>query len=355
MFSALMSFFKKSPPPAQTAVPDTLSHQDIKINDVISGLKDAILILDQNMLVTNLNPAASHLLSKTPAQIIGQNFNVMVKISAAKRLESRLDREVYVNATVEPLSNTSNIGWVASLHDITVEHGIEQMRVGFVSIAAHELRTPITSIKGYIEAFMDDYKDKINVDQKSLLDHIKENTDRLYILVENLLNVSRVERGSLTLNLEELDWNGLSQQTVEDIRPRAIEKNIQIEFKEPAYPLPKIKGDKTRLIEVLSNLINNAINYTSPGGKIIVWLEKNHDSLLTHISDTGIGIPPEAIPHLFTKFFRVTYGLTQQQASQGNGLGLFISKSIIDSHHGKIWVNSELGKGSVFSFAIPYA
>lgn len=350
MFSALKNFFNKPDASPVPAIPQT---QEVKIDDIISGLKDAVFVLDHNMIVTNLNPAASHLLSKTPAQIVGFPFHDLVKITDLKRLSTRLDKEIYVDVHSAPIRQ--NLGWVVNIHDITVEHGIEQMRVGFVSIAAHELRTPITSIKGYIEAFMDDYKDKINEDQKGLLDHIKENADRLYTLVENLLNVSRVERGTLSLNLEEIDWSASAKEAVEDIRPRAIEKNLQIEFRDQSNPLPKIKGDKTRLIEVLSNLINNAINYSSPGGRVMVWLEKNHDSLITHVSDTGIGIPTDAIPHLFTKFFRVTDGLTQQQASQGNGLGLFISKSIIDSHHGKIWVNSELGKGSVFSFSIPYA
>ncbi len=350
MFSALKSFFNKSAIP--TPIIQSSPNQEIKIDDIISGLQDAVFVLDQNMTITNLNPAASHLLSKTPAQILSQPFNDLVKITATKRLSTRLDKEIYIDVRSAPIRQ--NLGWVVNIHDITIEHGIEQMRVGFVSIAAHELRTPITSIKGYIEAFVDDYKDKINEDQKGLLGHIKENADRLYMLVENLLNVSRIERGTLSLNLEEIDWSETAKQTVEDIRPRAIEKNIQISFQDPTYPLPKIKGDKTRLVEVLSNLINNAINYTSSGGKVIVYLEKNHDSLLTHVADTGIGVPPDAIPHLFTKFFRVTDGLTQQQASQGNGLGLFISKSIIDSHHGQIWVNSEQGKGSVFSFSVPY-
>ena len=130
-------------------------------------------------------------------------------------------------------------------------------------------------------------------------------------------------------------------------------KNIQLSFIKPTNKLPALKVDKVRMSEVLSNLIGNAINYTNPNGKVVVSVEQKGNEIITNVADTGIGIPADAIPHLFTKFFRVTEGLTQQAASQGNGLGLYISKSIVDMHHGKIWINSQVGKGSVFSFSIP--
>src|SRR3989344_5913409 len=220
---------------------------------------------------------------------------------------------------------------------------LEDMKMGFVSLAAHELRTPLTAIKGYISVYLKDYKDTLNKDQADLLNHALSNTDRVLVLVENLLNVSRVERGALSFNPESIDYVSIISQIVSDFRERAIEKNIQLDFVSPDQNIPQIKADKVRISEVLSNLISNAINYTNPGGKVQISVHLQQDEVWTCIADNGPGIPEEAIPKLFTKFFRVTSGLTQNQNSQGNGLGLYISKAIVDMHHGKIWVESKVG------------
>lgn len=234
------------------------------------------------------------------------------------------------------------------------DHSLDEMKSNFVSIAAHELRTPLTSIKGYLSVYMNDYKDKLDADQKDLLGHIGSATEELLALVENLLNVSRIERGAMNLSLVEVNWADLVKGVVDDFLERATQKNIQLKFVSPAPPLPPIKVDKVRIIEVISNLLSNAINYTNPGGMVQVWAEKGDNEIITHIGDNGQGIPAEAIPNLFTKFYRVTQGLTQGSTnSDGNGLGLYISKAIVDMHKGKIWVESEVGKGSRFSFSLP--
>lgn len=230
---------------------------------------------------------------------------------------------------------------------------LDEMKSNFVSIAAHELRTPLTSIKGYLSVYMNDYKDKLDDDQKSLLNHIGSATEELLALVENLLNVSRIERGAMNLNLAEVNWDELLKGVVDDFQERATQKRIQLKFIEAAN-LSLIKVDKVRVLEVVSNLISNAINYTNPGGMIQVWAEKGENEIITHVGDNGQGIPAEAIPNLFTKFYRVTQGLTQGSTNaEGNGLGLYISKAIVDMHKGKIWVESEVGVGSRFSFSLP--
>ncbi len=230
---------------------------------------------------------------------------------------------------------------------------LDEMKQGFVSIAAHELRTPLTAIKGYLAVFLSDYQDSLNKDQQDLLAHIQDNTDRLILLVENLLNVSRVERGALALSLENLQWEDIVKQVTDDFREKAAEKNIQLNLIPPEQKLPAVRADKLRMIEVLSNLLSNAIMYTNPGGRVQITTSSQDNFIITNIADNGKGIPKEAIPNLFTKFFRVTQGLTQDQNAAGTGLGLYIAKAIIDMHKGKIWVNSQEGKGSVFSFALP--
>lgn len=240
-------------------------------------------------------------------------------------------------------------------HDETAkqasEKSLEEMKMGFVSIAAHELRTPLTSIKGYLSVFIKDYKDQLNPDQKDLLAHISSNTERVLALVENLLSVSRIERGAMNFNPESINWSSFVAELVGDFNERAVEKNIQLKFIPPTQDLPIIRADKIRMSEVLSNLISNAINYTNPGGRIEVSTLQLQSNVITYVADNGKGIPKEAAEKLFTKFYRVTDGLKQD--SQGNGLGLYISKAIMDMHHGKIWVDSEEGKGTRFSFSLP--
>jgi signal transduction histidine kinase len=138
----------------------------------------------------------------------------------------------------------------------------------------------------------------------------------------------------------------------EQFEHRAIEKRIDLQYIKPKTPLPTVQADNVRINEVINNFIANAINYTEPGGKVTIWSEFKDNYIFTHVTDTGRGLPKEAINHLFTKFYRVPGNL--DQASKGNGLGLYISKAIVELHHGKIWVESPgLGKGSTFSFSLP--
>jgi len=276
-------------------------------------------------------------------------LSALIAVFKKKELEKAVQSQVEV---VTPAQTPTTLPTSPGLD----EHSspLDEMKSNFVSIAAHELRTPLTSIKGYLSVYMNDYKDKLDEDQKSLLGHISNATEELLGLVENLLNVSRIERGAMNLNLAEVNWDEVLKGVADDFNERAGQKNIQLKFVQ-SVGLPPIKVDKVRVLEVISNLVSNAINYTNPGGTVQIWAEKGSDNdIVTHVADNGQGIPADAIPNLFTKFYRVTQGLTQGNTnSEGNGLGLYISKAIVDMHHGKIWVESEVGRGSRFSFSLP--
>lgn len=344
--------------------------------DILSGVQDSLFLVDKNKGITLANKAALNLSGSELDQVVGRQFGQVIKLYSSSqdvtdtifandvvtKEDLRLvltgkkpdGKQIIVKVGSSPIQNhQGNVGWVITLHDATIESQFEAMKTNFVSVAAHELRTPLTSIKGYLSVFMGDYKDKLNADQQDLLNHVVGNTERLLVLIENLLNVSRIERGAMNFNPEGLDYVPLVHQIVDDFTERAAEKNIQLKFTDPASAIPKINADKVRLGEVLSNLISNAISYTPPNGIVKVWVEIVGNEVVTHVADNGKGIPQDAIGHLFTKFYRITDGLTQDANSQGNGLGLYISKSIIDMHHGRIWVESEVGKGSRFSFSIP--
>ncbi len=270
-----------------------------------------------------------------------------------KNSEKRKEIFVDLASFIMQDSRGNDIGHIINLHDVSENKQLDKMKVDFVSVAAHELRTPLTSIKGYLQVFIEEYGKGFNTDQKMLLDRIGISAQKLSALVENLLNVSRIERGAITISAQPLDWVAFVDQTVHDFIIRASDKRITLSFIKPATPIPFIQADQMRISEVVNNLIANAINYTPSGGQIQVWLEHISNDVITHVTDTGQGIAKDAIPHLFTKFFRASGKLEQNVV--GTGLGLYISKAIVELHKGRIWVQSELGRGSTFSFSLPVA
>jgi two-component system, OmpR family, phosphate regulon sensor histidine kinase PhoR len=250
-------------------------------------------------------------------------------------------------------SSSSDIRFLLTVHDITKEQQLEEMKLDFVSMAAHELRTPLTAIKGYISMFNEEVGAKLTKSQAMFISRINLSAEHLMALVENMLNVSRIERGVLTMEIRPTKWQPTIDEIVEELQNRAKERDISIKVIKAKNVDMVVAADKFRISQVLINLITNAINYTNPGGHIEIWTEDKGHEIITHVKDTGHGIPKEAIPHLFTKFFRVSGSL--EQGSKGTGLGLYIAKSIVSSHKGKIWVESEVDKGTQFSFSIPKA
>jgi two-component system phosphate regulon sensor histidine kinase PhoR len=224
------------------------------------------------------------------------------------------------------------------------------MKLDFVSMAVHELRTPITAIRGYMSVFLAENDQLLNADQKMLTHNVYAASERLGALVENLLSVSRIEKASLSMNLKTADWFETIKEVVNELAVRANEKHISMTLRTPSAALPTLHIDKLRMSEVLSNLILNALNYTAENGHITIWTDMTDGYVVTHIQDNGRGISKSDITHLFTKFFRVTSAL---EGTKGTGLGLYLSKAIVDKHKGKIWVESEPGKGSIFSFSLP--
>jgi len=227
------------------------------------------------------------------------------------------------------------------------------MKLDFVSMAAHELRTPLTVIRGYAELLNSELGDKLSPEHQEHLHRLEFNAANLGTLIDNLLNVSRIERGSYKIEPQSLDLVSLVKNAVTDLLDQANSKGQNLSFVESAEKIPMVMADSSRINQVISNLITNAITYTPVGESIKVSVTPQGSLVSVSVQDTGIGIPKEALSKLFTKFFRVSSVL--EQGSKGTGLGLFISKSIIAMHGGEINVESEVGKGSTFSFTLPVA
>jgi signal transduction histidine kinase len=224
------------------------------------------------------------------------------------------------------------------------------MKVDFVSMAAHELRTPLAAIRGYLELVT--YKDaeKFAPESTKYLNQALKSTSELGSLITNLLDVTRIERGTLTFNMEKVDLATDIKQAVQDVSFTAKDKNITTTYVGPEQGY-SIIADKIAIHEVINNLLTNAIKYTPAGGSVSITLTQDDNTFVARFKDSGIGIPKQAMSHLFTKFYRVHGGLSS--GSTGTGLGLFISRSIIERHGGSISVESEEGIGSTFIVKLP--
>jgi signal transduction histidine kinase len=239
------------------------------------------------------------------------------------KIVSNINRQSFADITVlQPeLGEAIDVSCVILFQDKTKEKQLEAMKLDFVSMAAHELRTPLTSIKGYISVFIKENEQKLTADQMMFITRINTSTQQLAGLVENLLSVSRVERGAMSLHTQIVDWVANVKSQVETFEHRSDEKRIKLTFISPKDKIPSVQVDLVRINEVVNNLVSNALNYTEPMGKIDIWIEHKDGLVFTHVKDTGKGIPKEALNRLFEKFFRVQGG-PAEQASKGNGLGL---------------------------------
>jgi signal transduction histidine kinase len=233
---------------------------------------------------------------------------------------------------------------------------VDKLKDEFVSLASHELRTPMTVIKSYLWLMLDKNNvSALSEKQRMYIDRAYTSTQRLINLVNDMLNVSRIESGRFTLAMQPIDLKELINTIYTEMLPKAQEQKINLEFARPLQPMPKVNADPERVEQVLINLIGNSLKFTSENGTIRISIE--HDlkdgTEVVSVMDDGKGISAEDTPKLFQKFSMVGTNYLVKQNAQGTGLGLYLSKAIVELMGGKIWVESEgLGKGSKFSFAL---
>jgi two-component system phosphate regulon sensor histidine kinase PhoR len=242
-------------------------------------------------------------------------------------------------------------GVVTILHDLTRERELSQMKSDFVSKASHELRTPLSSIRAYVEMLVDGEAS----DEKSRQEFyriMQNETERLSRLIDNMLNISRIEAGIVQIDRENVDIKALIARAMSTLEPQAREKNISLHERLTNVDL-SVEGDADMLYQVVLNLMSNSVKYTPEGGRVTVSADSDNltRSVLVSVSDTGLGIPPDALPKLFDKFYRVE---NYKRVAKGTGLGLSLCKHIVETvHHGQIGVDSKLGMGSKFWFSVP--
>ena len=342
-----------------------------KLSFVVSNISDAVIVLDRNQKIALFNKSAEEISGKTATEVLGKKidhalnfeyhrssfaFSDLIKTTLnpeSLTLVNKAVKEVEVALELKKVapSESSDVQYILTLKNISKEKELEDLRLNFVTIAAHSLRTPITYIIGYLSFLRDSTKNKLSLEEQSFLEKALMGTNNLVYLTDNLLMVSSIEDKSFVLRKAEVNWTELLQQIIEKYTTVTNVKGIKLRLILPKSKLPNISVDKFGVTKVLDNLLTNAIEFNKEGVSIEVETTLNNRALVTSVSDTGIGIPKEKLPEIFTEFFRMSGPLIQ--ASKGAGLGLFISKHIVEKHGGKIWVESTLGKGSKFSFSLP--
>jgi PAS domain S-box-containing protein len=350
---------------------------------ILESIADGVLVLDYNGRVLLVNPAAEELLGISAMVIEGEHYRHMLGLgeTAAQRelaqqlyselrtrLESADDDPARLKASGVRLGTGNRVlavniaplltavgetpGLVAALRDISREAEVERLKNEFISTVSHELRTPMTSIKGYTDLLFLGMVGGLTDAQRNFLQIIKSNADRLTALVNDILDISRIETGRIRLTIESLDLAEIIDDVVLAFREQYRDKELDLEW-DPPKGLPHVRGDAARITQILNNLVANAWQYTPSGGRVMVSVQPLAGMLQVDVADTGIGISPDDMSRIFDRFYRVDDPVVEEAG--GTGLGLSIVKMFVDMLGGEIWVKSELGVGSTFSFTLPLA
>jgi signal transduction histidine kinase len=237
---------------------------------------------------------------------------------------------------------------IANVRDITKFREAEALKSTFISVISHELKTPVSLIKGYAETLRREDAQWDAATVRDSLGVIAEESDRLAELIDNLLDASRLQAGALKLNQSEVALDQLAQRLVKKFQTQSEKHQLNTNFP-PDFP--NVMGDEERLTQVLSNLLSNAIKYSPSGGQINVSGHVSPHEITIRVTDQGPGIPTPDLPHIFERFYRADSDLTKR--AKGTGLGLYLAKAVIEAHGGRIWVESTSGKGTTFVFTLP--
>lgn len=347
-----------------------IQSQRNRLEVILNSTTESILASDKQSVILLANQASSELTQLNSENIVGKRLQDIFSWQHDGQpfeinydtLETRIYPNLqYTNAAgnthfvklivakVAKEQGDSGAQTIITIHDETKSRELENMKIDFVSMAAHELRTPLAAIRGYLELIA--FKTKqATTDVDGYIKQALKSAGELGGLINNLLDVTRIERGTLTLTMGHTDLAQILTDAVRDLQFNAQEKQITVTYRGTSSGC-FVLGDHIALREVINNLLTNAIKYTQPKGSVSVSLLSDGKTYKVDVKDTGIGIPSQAIPHLFTKFYRVHGGL--DSGSTGTGLGLFISKSIIERHKGTVSVTSQENVGSTFTFTIP--
>jgi PAS domain S-box-containing protein len=346
---------------------------------ILEAVADGVLVTDADNRITFINSSAERIMMLDADSILGQALENFVGLfGAASRTWMQTIRSWSENPSSHQAGDTyaeqlnlenghvvlvhlapviwkkEFLGTVSIFRDITHEVEVDRLKSEFVATVSHELRTPMTSIKGYVDVLLMGAAGALNENQNHFLDIVRTNTERLSVLVNDLLDISRIEAGRVSLSLQPIDLREVADDVVADVKRRSQEENKPMTLTvKSARDLPRVTGDLERVRQILGNVVDNAYNYTPSNGKIHVLLSHKDDKVQVDVQDNGIGINPADAERVFDRFYRGEDPLVL--ATPGTGLGLSIVKQLVVMHGGRIWMESTgmPGRGCKFSFTLP--
>lgn len=351
-----------------------------QLRSMIYSMSDALIAYDENFRIGYYNAAAEELFRIPAGEATGRVMQPQDVQSPATQLLAQVifpslapglvtrsrsgqypqvsdlafaDPELELRIITTPITDPDGrvIGFMKIIRNRTREVSLVKSKEEFFTIASHQLRTPITELNWALEAIGKD--EKLASDTKNLVVHAKESAEKLLVLVEDLLNTSQMEEGRFGYNFQPIDLLAFLEDPLREGLAQAEHTGLKLYFDRPKEPVPPVTVDPPRLRMVLMNLLDNAIRYNVQGGQVVVSVRKSETGPFVEVSvkDTGIGIPADEIGRIFTKFYRSSNALKFQ--TEGSGLGLYIARNIIHAHGGQLRGESELNRGSTFTFTLP--
>ena len=340
-----------------------------KTRAALTSITDGLIVLDRDKKITLVNPDAEKKLKIKEKDVLNKKIEDLTDYPNIGELYQALEKKIewtgqkyelvlekplkrYFDIFIAPIAVDKNvIGMIIIMHDITRDREISRMKTEFVSIAAHQLRTPLSAIKWSLKMILDGDVGNITSEQIDFLEKTYQSNERMILLINDLLNVSRIEEGRFVYNQEPCSLEEIIEDTIEVSRSLGKKKKVKVIFEKPKKSLPKVRADKEKISIVIQNLVDNGIRFNKVGGNVTILTKHDNMFITVMVKDTGVGIPKIEQERIFTKFFRANN--VQRLDVEGSGLGLFICKNIIEVHGGKIWFESEKNKGTSFIFTLP--
>ena len=349
---------------------NTALEDKVKIEAIINTMNDGIMVIDESRRLTLANPAVQQLFNIGPEDFGKPLTGIFDRLAYRWRLKEHaledvleqvasrslsvrdelvveIDEPLHFQIFAIPLLGREgvSVGSVLLLHDITDLVRLDRLKSDFISIVSHELKTPLTSIRGFVRLLAAQRVGTMNEKQMHYLDIVEKQTESLASLINDLLDLSKIESGVIEVHPEPLSLHQLLEEVVLSMRGQAAEKRIEVVSTVPEG-LPPVMGDRERLRQVFLNLLDNAIKFTESGGRVTISASTMDGECLVKLQDNGIGIPPSDLDRIFDKFYQVESSMTRQRG--GSGLGLAITRQLVRAHGGEIWARSQLGEGTTF-------
>lgn len=352
------------------------AEQNALVEVLFASIGEGAIATDETGRIIRINDEAQHILGYSEDEALGEWFpRKIVAYDDALMVLKPIDRPITqsfltgraitrkmyyrqkngqgvpVTVTVAPIILAGTpIGAINLFRDITAEYEVDRMKNEFISLASHQLRTPLSAIKTYTHMLVGGYMGKVTAEQRASLQTISAAVDRMNQLISTLLNVSRIEGGAVAVTRKRISLKALAGEVIKDMSVEASEHGVKLKLQMPTTPM-NVRTDRMIMKEILINLMSNAIKYTPENGTATLALEQQKQKIICSVQDTGAGIPPASQDKIFSKFYRAPNAAAHN--TEGTGLGLYLVKGLAERLGAELWFESKIGRGSTFYVSLP--